>query len=206
MLMHCTLAKDVTLQGLWNVFDSYWAGAQGMAGDNDPNHRAAPPHSTGSSAEGAGGDAESGGADLGAAPSAAMPSLEPAGADHSPLLSPAASPIALDDIEELEADDGEGSPSEDHGGNVLCEPLPSMNAALDALPHANPVMDPAAPEPATSVACRSSPLPSPADVVDRRAETQAKLEHVRWDIVGRTTPQIQSSLRYVEIKFAHLWF
>ena len=87
------------------------------------------------------------GADLGAAPSAAMLSLEPAGADHSPL----------DDIEELEADDGEGSPSEDHGGNVLCEPLPSMNAALDALPHANPVMDPAAPEPATSVACRSSP-------------------------------------------------
>lgn len=196
MLLHCTLAKDVTLQGLWNVFDSYWAGAQGMAGDNDPNHSAAPPHSTGSSAEGAGGDAESGGADLGAALSAAMLSLEPAGADHSPL----------DDIEELEADDGEGSPSEDHGGNVLCEPLPSMNAALDALPHANPVMDPAAPEPATSVACRSSPLPSPADVVDRRAEIQAKLEHVRWDIVGQTTPQIQSSLRYVEIKFAHLWF
>eukprot|EP00435_Cladocopium_sp_Y103_P018674 s3111_g4.t1 len=179
-----TLAKDVTLQGLWNVFDSYWAG---MAGDNDPNHRAAPLHPAGAPAEGAGGDPEPARADLGAALSAAMPSLEPSGVDHSPLISPAASPIALDDIEDLEGDDGERSLSEDHGGNVLCESLSSKDAPMDALTHANPVMDPVAPEPAASVACRSSSSPGPANV-DRRVEIQAKLEHVRWDIVGRAAP------------------
>ena len=198
MLLPSALAKDVTLQGLWNVFDSYWAGAERMVGDEDPNRRAAPPHAApaapdvlvapaapavgaGASAESAGDDAESGGADLGAALSAAVPALEPTGADHSPLISAAPSPIALDDIEELEDDD-----DEEHGGHVLCEPL-------RAEPHANSVIGSVAPELAESVACPSSPLPSATNVVDRRAEIQAKLEHVRWEMGGQTIPPVVST-------------